>query len=76
MTAMLSRPDALLHDPLLQAERQVAEAEERRDQQMRVLSRLPQGSPARAYAEHVLSEIDRTIVLTRMHHELIENLLG
>lgn len=76
MTAMLSRSDALLHDPLLQAERQLAEAEERRDQQMRVLSRLPQGSPARAYAEHVLSEIDRTIMLSRMHHELIRNLLA
>ncbi|WP_342111468.1 hypothetical protein [Methylobacterium sp. SI9] len=43
---------------------------------MRVLSRLPQGSPARAYAEHVLNEIDRTIVLSRMHHELIQNLLA
>ena len=73
---MLSRSDALLHDPLLQAERQVAEAEERRERQMHVLSRIPQGSPARAYAEHVLSEIDRTIVLSRMHHELIQNLLA
>jgi hypothetical protein len=43
---------------------------------MRVLSLLSQGSPARAYAEHVLSEIDRTIVLSRMHHELIQNLLA
>jgi hypothetical protein len=76
VTAMLSRSDALLHDPLLQAERQVAEAEERRERQMRVLSRLPQGSPAQAYAEHVLSEIDRTIVLSRMHHELIQTLLA
>jgi hypothetical protein len=73
---MLYRSDALLHDPLLQAEQQLAEAEERREQQMRALSRFPQGSPARAYAEHVLSEIDRTIVLSRMHHELIQNLLA
>ena len=73
---MLSRSDALLHDPLVQAERQVAEAEERREQQMCVLSGLAQGSPARIYAEHVLSEIERSIVLGRMHQELIQNLLG
>lgn len=76
MTAMLSRSDVLSLDPLLQAERQVAEAEERREQQTRVLSRLAQGSPARTYAEHVLNEIDRTIVLSRIHHELIQNLLA
>lgn len=75
MTATLSRSDALLHDPLVQADRQIAEAEERREEQMRVLSRLAQGSPARIYAEHVLSEIERTIVLSRMHQELIQNLL-
>ncbi|WP_447679853.1 hypothetical protein [Methylobacterium mesophilicum] len=73
---MLSRSDALPHDPLLQAGQQVAEAEERRERQMRVLSGLAQGSPARIYAEHVLSEIERTIVLSRMHQELIQNLLG
>lgn len=73
---MLYRSDALLHDPLLQAEQPLAEAEERREQYMRALSRFPQGSPTRAYAEHVLSEIDRTIVLSRMHHELIQNLLA
>jgi len=76
VTSMLSRSDALLHDPLLQARRQVAEAEERREQQMLVLSGLAQGSPARIYGEHVLSEIERSIVLSRMHHELIQNLLG
>ena len=76
VTAMLSRSDALPHDPLFQAERQVAEAEERREEQMRILSGLAQGSPARIYAEHVLSEIERTIVLSRMHQELIQNLLG
>ena len=43
---------------------------------MRILSGLAQGSPARIYAEHVLSEIDRTIVLSRMHKELIESLLA
>ena len=75
VTATLSRSSALLYDPLLQAGRQVAEAEERREEQMRVLSGLAQGSPARAYAEHVLGEIDRTIVLSRMHQELIQNLL-
>jgi len=73
---MLSRSDALLHDPLFQAGRQVAEAEERRDKQIRVLSGLAQGSPARIYAEHVLSEIERSIVLSRMHQELIHHLLG
>ena len=76
VTAMLSHSDTLLHDPLSQAGQQVAEAEERREQQMRVLSGLAQGSPARVYAEHVLCEIDRTIVLSRMHLELIQNLLG
>ncbi|TXM96713.1 hypothetical protein FV242_33225 [Methylobacterium sp. WL64] len=76
VTAMLSQSDALPHDPLFQAGRQVAEAEERREQQMHILSRLAQGSPARIYAEHVLSEIERTIVLSRMHRELIQNLLG
>lgn len=73
---MLSRSDTPLHDPLLQAERQVAEAEKRRERQMHVLLGLTQGSPARVYAEHVLSEIERTIVLSRMHQELIQNLLG
>jgi hypothetical protein len=73
---MLSRSDALLHDPLFQAGRRVAKAEERREQQMRILSGLAQGSPARIYAEYVLSEIDRTIVLSRMHQELIEGLLA
>lgn len=76
VTATLSRSSALLYDPLLQAGRQVAEAEERREQQMLIVSGLAQGSPARAYAEHVLGEIDRTIVLSRMHQELIQNLLG
>jgi len=76
VTAMLSHSDALLHDPLSQAGQQVTEAEERREQQMRVLSGLAQGSPARIYAEHVLSEIERTVVLSRMHLELIQNLLG
>ncbi|TXN76578.1 hypothetical protein FV228_00030 [Methylobacterium sp. WL18] len=76
VTAMLSRSDEYLHDPLFQAVLQVAEAEERREQQMRILSGLAQGSPARVYAEHVLSEIDRTIVLSRMHQELIESLLA
>ncbi|MCJ2117253.1 hypothetical protein MKK65_11895 [Methylobacterium sp. J-001] len=76
MTTTLSHSDALLHDPLLQAGRQVAEAEERREQQMRFLSGLAQGSPARIYAEHVLSEIERSIALSRMHEELIQNLLG
>jgi hypothetical protein len=75
VTSMLSRSDALLHDPLFEAGRQVVEAEERREQQMRVLSRLAQSSPARVYAEHVLSEIERTIVLSRMHQELIQGLL-
>jgi hypothetical protein len=76
VTSLLSRSDALLHDPLFQAERQVAEAEERREQQMRVLSGFAQSSPARIYAEHVLSEIERSIALSRMHEELIQNLLG
>ena len=73
---MLSRSEVLLHDPLFQAGQQVAEAEERREQQMRIQSGLTQGSPARVYAEHVLSEVERTIVLSRMHQELIENLFG
>ncbi|WP_147898151.1 hypothetical protein [Methylobacterium sp. WL7] len=76
MTAMLSRSNEILHDPLFQAGRQVAEAEERREQQIRVLSALAQGSPARIYAEHVLSEIERTIALSRMNQELIESLLA
>ena len=73
---MLSRTDALPHNPLFQAGRQVTEAEERRERQLRILSGLAQGSPARIYAEHILSEIDRTIVLSRMHQELIESLLA
>jgi hypothetical protein len=51
VTATLPRSDALLHDPLVQAERQIVEAEERRKRQMHVLSSLAQGSPARIYAE-------------------------
>ena len=76
VTAMLSRSNEILHDPLFQAGRQVAEAEERREQQIRVLSALAQGSPARIYAEHVLSEIERTIALSCMNQELIESLLA
>jgi hypothetical protein len=76
VTSMLSRSDALPHDALFQVGRQVAEAEERRVQQMRFLSGLAHGSPARIYAEHVLSEIERTIVLSRMNQKLIESLLA
>ena len=76
VTAMHSLSDALPHDPLFQAGLQVAEAEERREQQMHILSGLAQGSPAQIYAEHVLSEIERTIMLSRMHQELIESLLA
>jgi hypothetical protein len=76
VTSMFSRSDALMHGPLFRVSQQVAGAEERREQQMRIPSGLTQGSPARVDAEHVLSEIERTIVLSRIHQELIENLFG
>lgn len=76
MTAMLTRAEALLNDPLVQAQEQVAEAEKRREQQVRFLANIAEGTDARAFAEHTLNEIERTIVLGRMHLELIRHLLG
>ncbi|WP_419828494.1 hypothetical protein [Methylobacterium sp.] len=76
MTAMLAHSITPLHGPLFQAGQQVTEAEERREQQISVLSAFAQDSPARIYAEHVLSEIERTIALSRMNQKLIESLLA
>ncbi len=48
MTAMLTRAEALLNDPLVQAQEQVAEAEKRREQQVRFLADIAEGTDARA----------------------------
>jgi hypothetical protein len=73
---MLTRAEAPLNDPLVQAQEQVAEAEKRREQQVRSLADIAEGTDARAFAEHILSEIERTIVLSRMHLELMRHLLS
>jgi hypothetical protein len=74
MTAMpiLARP--LLEDPLIFADQQIAEAEQRRERQALLVSKLAEGTQARTDAEHVLGEIEWTLSLSRMHRSLIQDL--
>jgi hypothetical protein len=74
MTTMITLSEARLPDPLILADQHIAEAKQRREHQIRVVSGLPRDTDARAYAEMLLREIDRTIAIGRMHQELIHNL--
>ncbi|GJE14622.1 hypothetical protein [Methylobacterium longum] len=67
--------EAHLQDLLAQAEQDLAEAEQRREHQARVVSDLLAGTEARTYAEGVLREIDRTIAFIRANRELIKHIL-
>ena len=73
----MPRPaDAHLRALLTQAEQDLAEAEQRRDHQARVVYNLLEGTDTRAFAEKTLREIERTISFIRVHRELIEHILA
>lgn len=75
VTAMTSPSRSPVSHPLVAADQQLAEAERRRDQQIRVVAGLVKGTEARAYAEHVLQVMERNILMSRAHQALIQSLL-
>lgn len=76
MTTITAPSRSPLEDPLTVAAQQVAEAEERRDRQVRVVAALAEGTPARTYAEHVLQVMEKNLSISEGHQALIQNLLG
>jgi hypothetical protein len=68
--------DEHLRGLLAQAEQDLAEADQRRGHQARVVASHPEGTEARAAAEKVLREIDGTIAFISANRELIQNILG
>jgi len=67
--------EANLQDLLAQADKDLAEAEQRREHHARIIAGLHDGTEARAAAEKVLREIDRTIAFIRANRELIRHIL-
>jgi len=72
---MPTPPEAHLRNLLAQAEQDLAEAEQRREHQARTVAGLLDGTEARAAAEKVLREIDRTIAFISANRDLIEHVL-
>ncbi|MCJ2021768.1 hypothetical protein MKK84_30890 [Methylobacterium sp. E-065] len=60
---------------LAQTERDLAEAEQRREHQARVVAGLHEGTETRAAAERVLREIDGTIAFICANRQLIQDIL-
>lgn len=75
MMAMILSALSPVSHPLVAANQQLAEAEQRRDQQIRVVAGLVEGTEARTYAEHVLQVMERNILMSRAHQSLIQSLL-
>lgn len=73
---MPTLPEVYLQDLFAQAQQDLAEAEQRREHQARVVSTLLDGTETRAAAEKVLREIDRTIAFIRANLELIQHILA
>ncbi|MCJ2021752.1 MULTISPECIES: hypothetical protein [unclassified Methylobacterium] len=67
--------DQHLRGLLAQTERDLAEAEQRREQHARVVTGLDHGTEARAAAEKVLRDIDGTIAFISANRSLIQNIL-
>jgi hypothetical protein len=67
--------EAHLRDLLAQTEQDLTEAEQRREHHARIIAGLHDGTEARAAAEKVLHEIDRTIAFIRANRELIQGIL-
>lgn len=75
MMAMTLPARSPVDHPLIVADQQLAEAEQRRDQQIRIVAGLVEGTEARTYAEHVLQVMERNILMSRAHQSLIQSLL-
>lgn len=72
---MSTPPEAHLRNLLAQAEEDLREAEQRRDHQALVVSGLLADTEARATAERVLHEINRTIAFIRANRDLLDLIL-
>ncbi|WP_267361754.1 MULTISPECIES: hypothetical protein [unclassified Methylobacterium] len=67
--------DQHLRGLLTQTERDLAEAEQRREHHARIVAGLVDGTEARAATEKVLREIDGTIAFINANRQLIQDIL-
>ncbi|MCJ2116563.1 hypothetical protein MKK65_08215 [Methylobacterium sp. J-001] len=65
----------LQDDPLAEVDRHVAEVQQRREDQLRLIARLAKDSPVRTGAQHLLMEIERSLSLCQAHRMLIQHLV-
>lgn len=75
MAMMTLIPRSLPDDPLAIADQDVANAEERRDRQVRIISDLAEGTEARACAERILQIVEGNLALMRVHQSVIQQLI-
>lgn len=75
VTTMPTPSDENLRGLLAQAELDLAEANQRRDQQARIVSNLLPSTDTRAYAENILREIDLTIAFISANQDLLQHIL-
>ena len=68
--------EADLRGLLAQAEQDLAEAEQRREDQARIAASLLDGTETRIHADKVSREINRTIVFIRANRDLLDLILN
>jgi hypothetical protein len=73
---MPTPPEAYLRIMLARTKQELAEAEQRREHQARIVDGILDSPGARAAAGLLLREIDRTIAAIRTNRDLIEDILA